>query len=374
VTYAEIVAASVVHPTMSQMEVSVCEEWNVTRGHDLLQKAAHQHEGVIGSIGSITAYVLGFEEYVAQLKPFTEPDLESEVKSQLPELPLDPKEVALRCSFRLYATKDFLTGEAKEKLLQQALIRAEIVVHLIRINVARKLPGYVQYAQLPDWERSITERARKLYPRGDQPHPDIVSVFERTKAAMSSTAHDVNEAKAAVPPTPTTDINIDPFSHTLPFGMGFGASASDGLDDNERMLRGLVNLNDSAKASLQRNDLRLDHGELLETFTPSFFCMAYPILFPRGSAWLDYYGRRSSRRSAQGEDMPAVDAPRVDLDAFCRLRCRSAQKQFVRDPTLPFCMKDLCFRCVYRSYQVFRTPCCGRETRQMPSYVVVAQD
>jgi len=353
VTYAEIVAASVVHPTMSQMEVSVCEEWNVTRGFDLLQKAAHQHEGVMGSIGSITAYVLGFEEYVAQLKPFTEPDLESEVKSQLPELPLDPKEVALRCSFRLYATKDFLTGEAKEKLLQQALIRAEIVVHLIRINVARKLPGYVQYAQLPDWEKTITERARKLYPRGDQPHPDIVSIFERTKAAMSSTAHDVNEAKAAVPPTPTTDINIDPFSHTLPFGMGFGASASDGLDDNERMLRGLVNLNDSAKASLQRNDLRLDHGELLETFTPSFFCMAYPILFPRGSAWLDYYGRRSSRRSAQGEDMPAVDAPRVDLNAFCRLRCRSALKQFVRDPTLPFCMKDLWHRCVYPSYQVF---------------------
>ena len=162
---------------------------------------------------------------------------------------------------------------------------------------------------------------------------------------MSSTAHDVNEGKAAVPPTPTTDISIDPFSHTLSFGMGFGASASDGLDENERMLRGLVNLNDSAKASQRRNDLRLDHGELLETFTPSFFCMAYPILFPRGSAWLDYYGHRSSRRSAQGEDMPAVDAPRVDLNAFCRLRCRSAQKQFVRDPTLPFCLKDLWHRC-----------------------------
>jgi hypothetical protein len=112
----------------------------------------------MGSIGSITAYVLGFEEYVAQLKPFTEPNLDSEAESQLPELPLDPKEVALRCSFRLYATKDFLTGEAKEKLLQQALIRAEVVVHLIRINVARKLPGYVQYARLPDWENTITER------------------------------------------------------------------------------------------------------------------------------------------------------------------------------------------------------------------------
>ena len=96
-TYAEIVAASVVHPTMSQMEVDVVEQWNVTRGHDLLQRAAHQHEGVMGSIGSITAYVVGFEEYVAQLKPFTEPNLESEAESQLPELPLDPKEVALRC-------------------------------------------------------------------------------------------------------------------------------------------------------------------------------------------------------------------------------------------------------------------------------------
>jgi hypothetical protein len=107
-----------------------------------------------------------------------------------------------------------LTGEAKERLLQQALIRAEVVVHLIRINVARKLPGYVQYARLPDWEKTITERARNLYPRGDQPHPDIISIFERTKEMVSSTALDVNEAKAAVPPTPTTDINIDPFSHT----------------------------------------------------------------------------------------------------------------------------------------------------------------
>jgi hypothetical protein len=56
-------------------------------------------------------------------------------------------------------------------------------------------------------------------------------------------------------------------------------TGSDGLDENERMVRGLVNLNDSAKASLRRSDLRLDHGELLETFTPSFFCMASPFCF-----------------------------------------------------------------------------------------------
>ncbi len=43
-------------------------------------------------------------------------------------------------------------------------------LHLIRINLARKLPGYAQYARLSDWEKTITERARKLYPRGDEPH------------------------------------------------------------------------------------------------------------------------------------------------------------------------------------------------------------
>jgi hypothetical protein len=41
---------------MAQMEVSVCEQWKQTRGHELLQKEVHHHEGVIGSIGSITAY------------------------------------------------------------------------------------------------------------------------------------------------------------------------------------------------------------------------------------------------------------------------------------------------------------------------------
>ena len=45
------------------------------------------------------------------------------------------------------------------------------------------------------------------------------------------------------------------------------------------------------------------------------------------------------------DGMPSVDAPRVDLNQFCRLRCRSAQKQFIRDSTLPFCMKDLWHRC-----------------------------
>ena len=120
---------------MSQMEVSVCEQWKQIRGHDLLQNAVHEHQGVIGSIGSITAYVLGFEEYITQLKPFLDENADQEVESQLPQLPLDPKEVALRCSFRLYATKDFLTGEAKERLLQQALVRAEVVVDLIGVAV-----------------------------------------------------------------------------------------------------------------------------------------------------------------------------------------------------------------------------------------------
>ena len=351
VTYAEIVAASIVHPTMAQMEVSVCEQWKQTRGHELLQKEVHHHEGVIGSIGSITAYVLGFEEYVTQLKPFRDQDVGQDDESQLPKLPLEPKEVALRCSFRLYATKDFLTGEAKERLLQQALIRAEVVVHLIKINVARKLPGYVKYAQLPDWEQSITKRAYELYPQGSNIHPDIASAFERTKASLDITSFEVNVGKAAVPAPPTTsDINRDPFTHAQPFGMGFGASASDGVDENERKLRGLYNLNADAKARMQPSGLRLDHGELLETFTPSFFCMAYPVLFPRGGAWIDYFRMPSARRTATEEGMPKVNAPRVDLNQFCRLRGRSAQKQFVRDSTLVFCMKDLWHRCALPNY------------------------
>ena len=343
VTYAEIVAASVVHPVMSQMEVSVCDQWNQVRGHDMLQKAVHEHDGIMGSIGSITAYVLGFEEYVAQLKPFVEDGSEQDARAKLPELPLEPREVAMRCSFRLYATKDFLKGEKKERLLQQALIRAEVVVELIRINVARKLPGYVEYAKLPDWEKTIKERADLLYPRGAELHPEIASVFERCEEWLSVTAFEVKEGKAAVPAAPTTDIDLDPFTHAQPFGLGFGASASDGLDENERMKRGLLNLEEAAKRTQPRK-LRLDHGDLIETFTPAFFCIAYPVLFPRGGAWLDYYRNRSDRRTAEGDEMPKVDAPRVELNRFCELMGRSAQLQFKRDPTFLFCLKDLWHR------------------------------
>jgi hypothetical protein len=346
VTYAELVAASVVHPTIRSVQINVQETWKQVNGAGLMRECVHDHRGTLGSIGAVTAYVLGFEAICAQIDRATGVDPIDEHVIQLPQ---PPAEVAATLQFRLYAVRDFWTGKSRDRLLREATVRKEVVVRLIEMNVARNLPGYAEFAaKTPNWRAEVVARAAALYPTAD-PIADVFSVYE-----INEEVGEVDEGKAACPAQPLTTGDVDPLAHAQTMGICDGASMHAGMTDNERTIRGLMNLQDEARGVADGtlphvHALRYTHEELLETFNPWFFAIAYPFLYPRGGGWVDYYRNPSSRRSARtptdGDDEARhTDAPRVELDDLARWMCRTAMNQFKRDCTHLFVFKDLWHR------------------------------
>jgi hypothetical protein len=133
---------------------------------------------------------------------------------------------------------------------------------------------------------------------------------------------EVDEGKAACPAQPLTTGDVDPLAHAQTMGICDGASMHAGMTDNERTIRGLMNLQDEARGMADGtlphvHALRYTHEELLETFNPWFFAIAYPFLYPRGGGWVDYYRNPSSRRSAptptDGDD-EARDPEKVEQE------------------------------------------------------------
>ena len=333
VTYAELVAASVVHPVMSTMEVTISERWKRAGGRHDLSAFVHKHEGTIGTIGAVTVYVLSAEEILTQIANVDRGDDDAKVEAPFVELPLPPREVAGRLQFRLYAIKDYWTGVTKDRLLKEGIVRANVVAELISLCIARGLPGYAEYgAKVPNYKDAILERAKLLYPSSSEPIAELFSVY-----AEEAESVDITEGKAAVPAPPTNDFDEDPFYTVSAMGIVCGANMHAGMTDNQRTLRGLMHLQDDARRQQRVCGLRLNHNELIETFNPYFFAIAYPFLYSRGGAWIDYKYNPSARR------LP-THGPRVEFDDFVRRQCMTIMKHFVRDRTHIFCMRDLWHR------------------------------
>ena len=330
VTYAELVAASVVHPVMSTMEVTISERWKRAGGRHDLSAFVHKHEGTLGTIGAVTVYVLSAEEILTQIANVDRGDDDARVEAPLVELPLPPKEVAGRLQFRLYAIRDYWTGETKDRLLKEGIVRANVVAELISLCIARGLPGYADYgAKVPNYKEAILKRAKLLYPSSSEPIAELFSVYTE-----EFESNDITEGKAAVPAPPTNSFEEDPFYTVSAMGIVCGANMHAGMTDNQRTLRGLLHLQDDARRQQRVCGLRFNHNELIETFNPYFFAIAYPFLYSRGGAWIDYKYNPSKRRSP-------THGPRVELDDFVRRQCRTIMKQFVRDRTHIFASRDM---------------------------------
>ncbi len=351
VTYAELVAASIVHPSMSTVEINVYEKWHQYSGNDALPKLVHKHNGVMGAIGAITAFILEFEDVCAQIEPFSS-KLQHEDKEcserELPDLPASPEVVARVLQFRLYQSKD-LTDSSKREVqrvfLKQAFVRAEVVAHLIELNVKRQMPGYAEYKGR--YGETFLERARRLYPNSDVAHPAIYQVCKQFHS--DPTDVDIEEGKAAVPATPSSDVGIDPTRHAQTLGISFGSTSLAGANNNTRIIRGLQNLEDAAQSKIRHNrmvGINANQTKLVETFTPIFFVLAFAFLYSRGGGWVDYYRSRSTRRKPPDNHglKQKHELPTVDLARHCRRMCRIILKQFVRDRSHLFCLRDLWFR------------------------------
>ena len=90
-------------------------------GHDLLDRRVHQHRGVMGASGNITAYVLSHHDM--------HNDLQEALRGGNPDtvpLPLAPATIAQRMVFRLFGPRKWLSGSTKLYLLKQATIRPEV--------------------------------------------------------------------------------------------------------------------------------------------------------------------------------------------------------------------------------------------------------
>ena len=90
-------------------------------GHDLLDRRVHQHRGVMGASGNITAYVLSHHDM--------HNDLQEALRGGDPDtapLPLAPATIAQRMVFRLFGPRKWLSGSTKLYLLKQATIRPEV--------------------------------------------------------------------------------------------------------------------------------------------------------------------------------------------------------------------------------------------------------
>lgn len=319
VTYMEMLCASPITPCMMSMQVSVRYR------KDFNKEVYGSQDTRVGARGNFVGFMLDWKSIMASIckqktNPVALPHTGNALRSLI--------NIIIEKECELKGTSKGEEEEVIKEVTSSAIVRREVVVHLVRILVTNKHPAYVGYNM-----EEVEKNAMSLPSEAENKVPDEIAPTVRTRRQAAS------EEEARQREAEEGGKDAVPRSSDRHVGAGAEdggvfdsvrahiADSADDVDPNAVCLTALVGkLADGNHERME--SLKIEMGQVADQLDPRFFLFCYPFHFPfgLGSPDLKYQPRAERLKSA----------PRVDFasDWAPTLMCR-AERQYRGDLTMP---------------------------------------
>ena len=303
-------------------------EWRYLSDRSLAQDAFMNRHRLCAK-GNATTFPLQWEDLLSELERLN-PTASAAATCRLPHV---GDELRDKIAVLIKVGNKQEGATVPQRIIHQAVVRRQVVIGLIAAMVCRGHPAYKAVDMA-----AVTQRAEQL-PEDDVP-AEIVALF-----ANDGTLTQVQRQKAA---TPVNDAMTEEqlereFSRLLkPNAVVLEKSSAGFHDINARHVSAMEDIvhhsDGTAEATLPEVDLYTG-TKLLDQFQPTYFGLAFPVVFPYGLGMPDppHWSKQSRHRRAASE-------PRIELSTWVRTLARRVEAQASRDWVFGFTSWNLLFR------------------------------